>query len=46
VVAPGARADLLLVEGDPLRDLSLLENPSKGLALVLKHGEILAGRDA
>jgi imidazolonepropionase-like amidohydrolase len=46
VVAPGALADLLLVEGDPLRDLSLLEDPAKGLALVIKQGEILAGRDA
>jgi imidazolonepropionase-like amidohydrolase len=46
VVAPGALADLLLVEGDPLRDLSLLEDPSKSLALVVKQGEILAGRDA
>jgi len=46
VVAPGALADLLLVDGDPLGDLSLLEDPAKGLALVVKQGEILAGRDA
>jgi imidazolonepropionase-like amidohydrolase len=44
VVAPGALADLLLVDGDPLRDVALLAAPEKHLALVMKGGEIAASR--
>jgi imidazolonepropionase-like amidohydrolase len=43
VVEPGALADLLLVDGDPLRDLSRLQEQGKHLALVMKGGEILGG---
>jgi len=35
---PGAYADLLLVEGDPLRDLSVLQKPDTHLAAIVKGG--------
>jgi imidazolonepropionase-like amidohydrolase len=44
VIAPGARADLLLVDGDPLRDLSLLEGQGKHLAAILRDGELVVNR--
>jgi imidazolonepropionase-like amidohydrolase len=37
-LAPGAFADLLLVDGDPLRDLSLLDNQGRHLSLIMKAG--------
>ena len=40
VVEEGALADLLLVDGDPLTDLSLLENPEKTLVIIMKDGVI------
>jgi imidazolonepropionase-like amidohydrolase len=44
VVTPGAFADLLLVDGDPLADVALLAEPEKHLALVMKGGEIALDR--
>ncbi len=38
VVAPGARADLLVVEGNPLKDLACLQNPDRCLKAVMKGG--------
>ena len=40
VVEEGALADLLLVDADPLADLSVLENPEKNLVMVMKDGTI------
>lgn len=40
VIEPGALADLLLVDGDPLLDLALLENPSKNILVIMKDGKI------
>ncbi len=40
VVANGAYADLLLVEGDPTTDLSLLGDPAKNLKVIMKNGRI------
>ncbi|MGM0385938.1 MAG: amidohydrolase family protein [Actinomycetota bacterium] len=37
-VEAGAWADLLLVDGDPLADLSLLADPERSLAVVMKDG--------
>jgi imidazolonepropionase-like amidohydrolase len=42
-VVPGALADLLLVDGDPLRDLSRLQEQGKHLAVVVKGGEVVHG---
>jgi imidazolonepropionase-like amidohydrolase len=44
VIAPGAIADLLVVDGDPLADLSVLADPESGLSLILKAGEIVRNR--
>jgi imidazolonepropionase-like amidohydrolase len=40
VVQAGALADLLLVDGDPLQDLSLLGDPEKNLLVVMKDGQL------
>ena len=38
VIAPGASADLLVVEGDPTKDLAPLQAPERGLLAVMKAG--------
>lgn len=38
VIAEGAHADLLVVEGDPTQDISLLCDPQKNIAAILKGG--------
>ncbi|SIO91102.1 amidohydrolase family protein [Nocardiopsis sp. JB363] len=38
VVRPGAWADLLVVEGDPTKDLSLLADPERNLSVIVKDG--------
>ncbi len=40
VVAKGAWADLLVVEGDPTRDLAPLQSPESGIVLVMKEGRV------
>jgi len=44
VIAPGAKADLLVVDGDPLRDITLLEGQGKHLLAILKGGELVVNR--
>jgi imidazolonepropionase-like amidohydrolase len=44
VVAPGAYADFLLVDGDPLRDISVLEGQGEHLDLIVRAGEIITNR--
>jgi imidazolonepropionase-like amidohydrolase len=39
-IAPGAYADLLIVEGDPLADLDVLADPQKNLKVIMKDGMI------
>ena len=41
IVAPGASADLLVVEGNPLEDLRPLLNPEVHLCLIMRQGEII-----
>lgn len=41
VVAEGALADLLLVDGNPLEDLSLLANPAENFRLIVKDGRVV-----
>jgi imidazolonepropionase-like amidohydrolase len=38
VVAPGARADLIALDGDPLADISVLDGDGEHLALIIKDG--------
>lgn len=40
VIEEGAYADLLLINGDPLRDISILTKPEENLALIMKDGKI------
>jgi len=40
VVAQGARADLLVVDGDPTEDLHLLQEQGKSLKVIMKDGNI------
>lgn len=41
VVEEGALADLLLVEGDPIANLSLLADPEKNFRIIMKDGKIV-----
>ncbi len=40
VVEEGALADLLVVDGNPIDDISLLEKPEKNLLMIMKDGKI------
>ena len=40
VVEPGALADLLLVDGDPIANLKLIEDPERNLKVIMKDGRI------
>ncbi len=39
VVEEGALADLLLVEGDPIANLKLIEDPAKNFVVIMKDGK-------
>src|SRR5262245_32364374 len=41
VIEEGALADLLLVDGNPLENLKLLEDPDKNLVLIMKDGKVV-----
>ena len=45
VIAPGALADILVVEGDPTKDLSLLQGQGARIPVVMKAGEFLVNRE-
>jgi imidazolonepropionase-like amidohydrolase len=40
VVEEGALADLLLVDGNPIEDIKLIEDPAKNFVLIMKDGKI------
>lgn len=40
VVEEGALADLLLVDGDPIADIKLVEDPAKNFVVIMKDGQI------
>jgi imidazolonepropionase-like amidohydrolase len=44
VIAAGAFADLLVVDGDPLANLSLLAEPEKSLLAIVKGGRFVVDR--
>ncbi|AZY51895.1 metal-dependent hydrolase family protein [Bordetella avium] len=39
-ITPGALADLLVVDGDPSRDLDFLTEPQRNLRLIMKDGRV------
>ena len=40
VLEQGAFADLILVDGDPLANIALIENPEKNFLIIMKDGKI------
>jgi len=40
VVEEGALADLLLVDGNPLENIKLIEDPDKNFLLIMRDGAI------
>lgn len=40
VIKPGAYADILIVDGNPLNNISLLADPEKSLKLIMKDGKV------
>ncbi|WP_407160493.1 amidohydrolase family protein [Bradyrhizobium sp. STM 3557] len=44
VVEEGARADLLLVDGNPLEDINLVADPAKNFLVIMKDGKIYKNR--
>jgi imidazolonepropionase-like amidohydrolase len=46
VIAKGAHADLLVVDGDPLADLKLLEGDGAHMSAILRGGEFYKGAPA
>jgi imidazolonepropionase-like amidohydrolase len=46
VVQEGALADLLLVDGDPIADIKLIENPGQNFLVIMKDGAIYKNKVA
>ena len=44
VIAPGAYADILLVNGDPLADLNLLQEQGRHFDVIMKAGRTIVNR--
>ncbi|MET3926704.1 amidohydrolase family protein [Devosia sp. 2618] len=40
VIAPGAIADILVVDGDPLKDISVLTETDKNMRMIMKDGVV------
>ena len=40
-ISPGAFADLIVVRGNPLKDLSLLTGQGRNMPLIMKGGELI-----
>lgn len=43
VVAEGALADLILVDGDPVADISLIARPDEAFTAIIKEGRLVKG---
>jgi len=41
VIEEGALADLILVNGNPLEDVSILANPEENIPVIIKDGEVI-----
>ena len=44
VIEPGALADLIIVDGDPVQDLSVLARPNDALKAVIRDGVVVIDR--
>jgi imidazolonepropionase-like amidohydrolase len=44
IIEPGAIADLIVVDGDPLKDVSLFQNQGQHLSLIMKQGRLHKNR--
>ena len=44
MIQPGALADLIVVDGDPVADLSLLARPQQTLKAVIRDGALVIDR--
>ena len=40
VIEEGALADLLLVDGDPLENITLIADPAKNFVVIVKDGKV------
>jgi imidazolonepropionase-like amidohydrolase len=40
LVEEGALADLLLVDGNPVENIALIEDPAKNLVVIMKDGRV------
>jgi imidazolonepropionase-like amidohydrolase len=40
VIREGAYADLVLIDGNPLKDVTILSRPDKSLRLIMKDGVV------
>jgi imidazolonepropionase-like amidohydrolase len=40
VIAEGALADLLVIDGNPLENIRILEDPDKSLKIIMKDGKL------
>lgn len=40
VIEPGALADLLLIDGDPIANLDLIGDPENNFKIIMKDGRI------
>jgi imidazolonepropionase-like amidohydrolase len=41
VVEQGALADVLLIDGDPVANIKLIEDPAKNFVVIMKDGKIV-----
>jgi imidazolonepropionase-like amidohydrolase len=44
-IREGWRADLLLIDGDPFADISILARPAESLAVIMKDGRVVKERE-
>ena len=40
VIKPGAYADLLILEGDPIKDIKVMVDYENNLKLIMKNGKV------
>ena len=44
MIEEGALADLLLVDGNPIDDIKIIEDPAKNFLVIMKSGRIYKNR--